>query len=126
MVMFSKSEANVQQTSKWVGYFIFQGPHLAKDYPKREKVPTLQLNIDSETRNLKIGLNPIRMVNTIHKSNSIFKLMYVAIQVNKIGVKALIDTGATHICVASSVVATFGLTIEAYDSVATSLNGRDH
>ena len=38
----------------------------------------------------------------------------------------LVDTGATHTCVASSVVATLGLTIEAYDSVVTSLNGRDH
>ena len=40
--------------------------------------------------------------------------------------KALVDTGATHTCMASSVVATLGLTIEAYDSVVKSLNGRDH
>ena len=40
--------------------------------------------------------------------------------------KALVDTGATHTYVASSVDATLGLTIEAYDNVVTSLNGRDH
>ena len=40
--------------------------------------------------------------------------------------KALVDTGVTHTCVASSVHATLGLTIEAYDNVVTSLNGRDH
>ena len=62
------------------------------------------------------------MVNTIHKSISIFELMYMAVQVNGIGVKVLVDTGATHTCV----VATLGLKIEAYDSVATSLNGRDY
>ena len=126
MVVVSKSEENVQQTSKWVGCFICQGPHRAKDCPKREKVPTLQLNIDSETGNLEIGLNLIRMVNIIHKSNSIFELMYMAIQVNEIRVNALVNTGATHTCVASSVVAAFRLTIEAYDSVVSSLNGRDH
>ena len=66
------------------------------------------------------------MVNIIHKSNSIFELMYMVIQVNGIGVKALVDTGATHTCVASNVTATLGLTIKAYDSVVTSLNVRDH
>ena len=39
--------------------------------------------------------------------------------------KVLVDTGPTHTCVASN-VATLGLTIEAYDNVVTSLNGRDH
>ena len=86
----------------------------------------LQLDGDSKIGNLETRLNPIRMVNTIHKSNSIFELMYTAIQVNGIGVKALVDTGAMHTCVASSVAATLGLTIEAYDSMVTSLNGMDH
>ena len=66
------------------------------------------------------------MVNTIHKSNSIFELMYMVAQVNGIRVKALVDTGATHTYVASSVAASLGLTIKAYDSMVTSLNGRDH
>ena len=66
------------------------------------------------------------MVNTIMKSNSIFELMYVAVQVNGMGVKALVDTGATHTCVASDVASSLGLEIKAYDSVVTPLNGRDH
>ena len=40
--------------------------------------------------------------------------------------KALVDTGAMHTCVASSVAATLGLTIKAYDCVVMSWNGRDH
>ena len=48
--------------------------------------------------------------------------MYVAVQLNRIGVKALVNIGAMHTCVA----ATLGLTIEAYDNLVTSLNGRDH
>ena len=86
----------------------------------------LQLDNDSETGNLETRLNLIRRVNTLHKSNSIFELMYVDVQVNGIGVKALVDTGATHTCVASSVAATLGLTIEAYDSLVTFLNGTNH
>ena len=44
----------------------------------------------------------------------------------EICVKALVDTGATHTCVASNATASLGLEIEAYDSMVTSLNGRDH
>ena len=84
------------------------------------------MHSDSETGNLETQLNPIRMVNTFHKLSSIFELMYVVVQVNGIGVKVLVDMGATHTCVASSVAATLGLTIKAYDSIVTSLNGRDH
>ena len=65
------------------------------------------------------------MVNTIHKSNSSFQLMYMPIQVNGIGMKVLVDTRAMHTCVVSSMAATLGLTIKAYDSVVTSLNGKD-
>ena len=124
--MVPKSGENVQQSSKWVGYFICHGPHLAKACPKWEKVSTLQLDRDSKTGNLETRLNPIRMVNTFHKPRSIFELMYVVVQVNGTRVNALVDTGATHTCVASSVAATLGLTIEAYDNVVTSLNDRDH
>ena len=85
----------------------------------------LQLDSDSKMGNLETQLNPI-LVNTIHKSNSIFELMYMDVKVNGIRMKALVDTGAMHTCVASSVAATLGLTFEAYDNVVTSLNGRDH
>ena len=126
MVAVPESGENVQQTSKWVGCFICRGPHRAKDRPKREKVSALQLDNDSEIGNMETRLNPIQMVNTILKSNSVFELMYMVVQVNGISVKALIDTGVTQTCVASDVAVSLGLEIEAYDSVVTSLNGRDH
>ena len=62
------------------------------------------------------------MVNTFRKSSSINELMFVVVQVNGIGVKALIDTRATHSCLESNVVVKSGLTVEAYDSIVTSLN----
>ena len=51
--------------------------------------------------------------------------MYIVVQVNGIGVKALVDTGAMHTCVASSVAATLGLTIEPYNNMVKSLNSTD-
>ena len=39
--------------------------------------------------------------------------------------KVLVDTGATHTCVVSSVAATLGLTVEPYNSVVKSLNDKD-
>ena len=47
-------------------------------------------------------------------------------KVNGIWVKALVDKGATHTCVANSVAGSLGLTIKAYNSVVTSLNSKDH
>ena len=126
MAAVPKSGENMQQTSKWVRCFICRGPHRAKDCPKREKVPAFQLDNNLEIGNMETRLSPIQMVNTIMKSNSIFEIIFVAVQVNGIGVKAFVDTGATHTCVASDVASNLGLEIEAYDSVVTSLNGRDH
>ena len=52
MVVVPKSGENVQRTSKWVRCFICQGPHRAKDCPKREHVSALQLDSDLEMENL--------------------------------------------------------------------------
>ena len=71
-------------------------------------------------------MNSIQMVNTLHMPSFIFELMFMAIQVNRIGVKTLVDTRSTHNCLASNVVANLGLTIEAYDNIVISLNGRGH
>ena len=46
MVVVPKSGENVQQTSKWVGRFICQGPHQAKDFPKKEKVCKTRVNLN--------------------------------------------------------------------------------
>ena len=54
---------------------------------KDGEVSALQLDSDSEMGNLETRLNPIRMVNTFYKPSSIFELMYVAVQVNGIGVR---------------------------------------
>ena len=52
--------------------------------------------------------------------------MFVVVQMNGIGVKAVVDTRVTHGCLASNVVAISRLKIEARDNIVASLNGRDH
>ena len=54
-----------------------------------------------------------------------YQLMYVFIHLNEIGVKAMIDTGATHSCLASSVAAKLNIRIEPHASVIIPLNGMD-
>ena len=57
--------------------------------------------------------------------SSINELMFVAVEMNGIGMKAVVDTRAMHSFLASNVVAKLGLKIEAHDIVVTSLNGGD-
>ena len=57
------------------------------------------------------------MVNTFHMLSSIYELMFVVVQMNGIGVKALVHMEAKHSCVSSNVAAKLGLTIEAYDII---------
>ena len=88
---------NGQQTSKPIRCFICQGPHRARDCPRRENVSTLQTarkeEQDSDSDNSTPQLNPLQLVNTFHKPNLINKLMYVLVQVNGAVVRAMVDIG---------------------------------
>ena len=121
---------NGQQTSKPSGCFICQGPHRARDCPRRENVSALQTarkeEQDSDSDDSTPQLNPLQLVNTFHKPNLVNKLMYVLVQVNGTVVRAMVDTGATECCLSSSIAAAAGLTVEPYASVFVPLNGRDH
>ena len=74
---------NGQQTSKPSGCFIFQGPHRARDCPRRENVSALQTarneEQDSDSDDSIPQLNPLQLVNTFHKPNLVNKLMYVIV-----------------------------------------------
>ena len=121
---------NGQQTSKPIGCFICQGPHRARDCPRRENVSALQTarkeEQDSDSDDSTSQLNPLQLVNTFHKPNLINKLTYVFVQVNGVVVRAMVDTGATECCLSNSIATTVGLIVEPYASVVISLNGEDH
>ena len=121
---------NGQQTSKPIRCFICQGPHRARDCPRRENVSSLQTarkeEQDYDSNDSTPQLNLLQVANTFHKPNFINKLMYVLVQVNGAVVRAMVDTGANECCLSSSIAAAVGLTVESYASVVIPLNGEDH
>ena len=120
---------NRQQASKPIVCFICQGPHRARDCPRRENVYALQTarkEQDSDSDDLTPQLNPLQVVTTFHKPNLINKLMYVLVQVNGVVVRAMVDTGATDCFLSSNIAAVVGLTVEPYASVVIPLNREDN
>ncbi|RVW71000.1 RNA-directed DNA polymerase-like [Vitis vinifera] len=82
-----------------VGCFICNGPHQARDCPKREKLSALVTidengDFDSETPP---RVNPLQLLNVINGETPVQKsLMHVHAIVNGVQVKALVDNGVTH------------------------------
>ena len=89
----------VQQTTRPVGCFICNGPHQAKDCPKREK-PSALVTVDdkaSTDSDSPFRVNPLQMLNAISGENQSQKtLMHVQVLINGIRVKAMVDSGAMH------------------------------
>ena len=98
-----------------VGCFICNGPHRARDCPKREKLSALVTaddngESDSETP---LRVNPLQFLNVINGETPVQKsLMHVHTVVNGVQVKALMDSGATHNFVATRTATKLGLNLE--------------
>ena len=94
-----KTTKFVQQTTRMAGCFICNGPHRARDCPKREKLSALVTaddKGDSDSKTL-LRVNPLQLLNVINDETPIQKsLMHVHAIVNGVQVKALVDNGATH------------------------------
>ena len=110
-----KTTKFVQQTTWMAGCFICNGPHRARDCPKREKLSTLVTTdnkgeSDSETP---LRVNPLQLLNMINGETPVQKsLMHVHTVVNGVQVKALVDSGATHNFVATREATRLGLKLE--------------
>ncbi|KAL6350766.1 hypothetical protein AAG906_028237 [Vitis piasezkii] len=105
----------VQQTTRMAGCFICNGPHRARDCPKREKLSALVTvddkgESDSETPS---RVNPLQLLNVIHGETLVQKsLMHIYAVVNGVQVKALVDSGATHNFMATREATRLGLKLE--------------
>ena len=109
------------------GCFICNGPHRAKDYPKREKLSALVTtddkgDFDSETAP---RVNPLQLLNVINGETLVQKsLMHVHAVVNGVQVKALVDSGATHNFVATRDATRLGLKLEEDTSWIKAVNSK--
>ncbi|RVW19037.1 Retrovirus-related Pol polyprotein from transposon 17.6 [Vitis vinifera] len=122
-----KTTKFVQQTTRMARCFICNGPHRARDCPKREKLSTLvsandKGDSDSETIP---RVNPLQLLNVINGETPVQKsLMHVHAVVNGVQVKALVDSGATHNFVATREATRLGLKLEEDTSRIKAVNSK--
>ena len=112
-----QAQSSKPGTTKPKGCFICDGPHMAKNCPKKEKVNAIVLEESGSRPVEEMGrVNPLQLLNVIQKQEeqpaSVLRgLMYVQIVVNDVSVRAMIDTGATHNFVSDREVQRLGLSL---------------
>ena len=109
------------------GCFICNGPHRAKDCPKREKLSALVTADDKGDSDPETPprVNPLQLLNVIHGETPVQKsLMHIHALVNGVQVKALVDSGATHNFVATKEAARLGLRLEEDTSRIKAVNSK--
>ncbi|KAK9113309.1 hypothetical protein Syun_020106 [Stephania yunnanensis] len=101
-----KSDSRPSSSSSGKGCFICNGPHRARDCPKKEKLSALIAEDEGQPR-----MNPLQLLNAIQqaKASPSEGLMYVDAEANKKRVLAMVDSGATHSFVADHMVGKLGL-----------------
>ena len=117
----------VQQTTRMIGCFICNGPHRAKDCPKRKRLSTLVTADDKGDSDPETStrVNPLQLLNVIHGETLVQKsLMHIHAIVNGVQVKALVDSGATHNFVATKEAARLGLKLEEDTSRIKAVNSK--
>ncbi|RVW98465.1 Transposon Tf2-8 polyprotein [Vitis vinifera] len=110
-----------------MGCFICNGPHRAKDCPKREKLSALVTAEDKGDSDPETPprVNPLQLLNVIHGETPVQKsLMHIHAIVNGVKVKALVDSGATHNFVATKEAARLGLRLEEDTSRIKAVNSK--
>lgn len=113
--MGDAKESRQSQGAGDKGCFICDGPHFAKNCPRRERLNALCVEEQSEGNNeenegVAVRANPIRLV-TLRTEKSVEGdgLMYVKALVNGKTVMAMVDTGATNSFLSERCVGDLGL-----------------
>ena len=117
----------VQETTRPMGCFICNGPHRAKDCPKREKLISLVTTEDkaSTDSDSPSRVNPLQLLNAISGETSMRKnLMRVHVLINGIRVKAMVDSGTTHNFFATCEASRLGLKLVDEDSWIKVVNSK--
>lgn len=92
------------------GRFLCGGKHYMKDCPKRDRLSAI-IAEDSESQ--RVSINPL-VLNAICATSALSdQLMYVQVTLNHQKLKAMVDTGASHLFVADRVATRLRLKISA-------------
>lgn len=113
------------------GYFICNGLHQAKDYPKKKMISTLMIEgsqdesqeEDSGKENACMRLNPLQLLNAIRSEELPYsRLLYVNINIRGEKLLALIDSSVTNNFIVERLVRDFGLAVEACNHQIKAVN----
>jgi len=131
-------------------YFICDGPHFARECPKREKLNAIRAGDSDEEEGVVTHVNLMRVINCLvaksgdapaenrpvgkdlakinavrkGKSGATDNLMYVKIGINGKDVNAMLDSGATHTSVADRLVKELGLRLSDNHTSMKALNSK--
>ena len=105
----------VQQSTQMAGCFICNGPHQARDCPKREKFSTLVFADNEGESDSKTPprVNPLQLLDVLHGETPVQKsLMHVPVILNGVQVKTIMDSGVTHNFMATKEATRLGLKLK--------------
>ncbi|GKD50534.1 putative retrotransposon gag domain, aspartic peptidase domain protein [Tanacetum coccineum] len=130
----TRKDKNLKTSYKSGGCFICDGPHRARDCPKKASLNGLSAHEDEEASDGG-SMGSIRILNAIKAKTEVPKvvgkgLQYVEATINGVKVRALVDSGATHNFVADDEAKRLGInatkgsgTIKAVNSPAKAIHG---
>ena len=110
-----KTTKLVQQSTQMAGCFICNGPHQARDCPKREKFSTLVFADNEGESDSKTPprVNPLQLLDVLHGETPVQKsLMHVPVILNGVQVKTIMDSGVTHNFMATKEATRLGLKLK--------------
>ncbi|XP_059437724.1 uncharacterized protein LOC132170646 [Corylus avellana] len=107
-----------------LGCFICNGPHRARDCPKKEKLNALVTEEGPEAGGgeFQARMNPLQMRLNALKAEPSTVLMYVPVEANSSKSTAMLDTGATHNFVAARMITRLGLKLSKCPSKLKAVN----